>query len=277
MTQGWTRGRAPLRHFGISGYDIPTRDKIPIIRDLMSAKGKGLALDIGSGTGYTTYCVFGERPTVCVDLHAPNLRYHQSRMASILDVPQPLCVVGQATALPFKAGRFQFVLCSEVLEHLEDDETAVQELARVLASEGKAVITVPYTGLGFTSFLELWRIKSVHDFPGPEHHVRPGYDKRSLRELLNRHGLDIEDEVFYLRLFSRLVTDLVSFAHLLYEQVLHRRRAWTWSEAAAVEGGLAFRLYTSVFPILWGFSRLDRLLCRMRGFGLVVAIRKRTR
>jgi len=54
-----------------------------------------------------------------------------------------------AVALPFKAGVFRFILCSEVIEHLENDDAAVQELARVLSKDGRAVITVPYTGMGF--------------------------------------------------------------------------------------------------------------------------------
>ena len=261
--------------FGVSAYDFPTRDKIPRIRELMAAKGDGLALDIGCGTGYTTYFVFGERPTVCVDLHPPNLHYYRSTMALIPGGRRPLCVVAQATALPFKVGAFQFVLCSEVLEHLEDDGAAVRELARVLASNGRAVITVPCTEFGFTSFLELCGIKTVHDFPGPEQHVRPGYDERSLGQLLARHGLEIERHTYYLRFFTRLVTDLVSLAHLLYQRIVHRRRAWTWSDTAAAEGSLAFHFYTWIFPVLWLFSRLDLLIDRLRGFGLVAAGRKR--
>lgn len=258
----------------VSAYDIATLDKIPVIKRLMPAQGDGLALDIGIGTGYTTHAVFGERPTVCVDLHAPNLDYYRST-ASTGDSTDSLCVVSPASALPFKPGAFQFILCSEVLEHLEDDDTAVSEIARVLADDGRAVITVPYTGLGFVGFLELCRIKTVHDFPGPERHVRPGYDETSLRQILARHGLEIECYTYYLRLFTKLAVDLVSLAHLIYQRVIHGRRAWTWSEAADVEGGFAFRLFALVFPLLLAFSRLDKLLGRFRGFGLVASVRKR--
>lgn len=258
----------------VSAYDIATLDKIPAIKQLMPMDSDGLALDIGIGTGYTTSAVFGKRPTVCLDLHAPNLDYFRST-ASIDDSFNPLCVVSRASTLPFNTGAFKFILCSEVLEHLDDDDDAVSEIARVLADDGKAIITVPYTGIGFTGFLELFGIKTVHDFPGPERHVRPGYDEDSLQGLLGRHGLEIERHTFYLRLFTKLVVDLVSLAHLVYQRVVHRRRAWTWSEAAEVEGGGAFRLFTGVFPLLLAFSHLDRMLGRFRGFGLVAYVRKR--
>lgn len=261
------------RSFGVSAFDLATRDKLPVIKRLLAAEGDCLALDIGIGTGYTTYAVFGDRLTACVDLHAPNLDYYRSRMSDCRDT---LCVVAPASALPFRTGAFGFILCSEVLEHLEDDDAAVGEIARVLAEDGRVVITVPYSGLGFTGFLEIFGIKTVHDFPGPERHVRPGYDEHSLRELLARHGLELECHAYYLRLFTKLAVDLVSLVHLVYQRVIHRRRAWTWSEAANAEGSLAFRVYAWVFPLLMAFSRLDGILGRFRGFGLVVAARKRS-
>lgn len=268
--------RAVMAQLGLSAYDLPTRDKIPVIRRLMAPEAApGLALDIGIGIGYTTYGVFGDRPTVCVDLDAANLRYYRERVGSVPGARRPLCVIARATALPFKTGVFRFVLCSEVLEHLDDDHAAGEELARVLAPDGRAVITVPYTGLGFTGFLELLGIKTVHDFPGPEYHVRPGYDERSLARLLVHHGLDIERHEYYVRFFTRIATDAVSLAHLIYQRTVHRRRAWTWSEVAASQRSPVLRLYGKIFPLLWAFSRLDRLLRSRRGFGLIAAVRRR--
>ncbi|HVF90648.1 MAG TPA: class I SAM-dependent methyltransferase [Blastocatellia bacterium] len=258
---------------GVSAFDLPTLDKIPVIKELLRVAGEGLALDIGIGTGYTTFHVFGNRPTVCVDLHRPNLEYFRDRMRNASAAEQP-GVVAMATALPFRSGAFRFVLCSEVLEHLEDDDSAVREISRVLSQDGRAVITVPYTGIGFTGFLEALRIKTVHDFPGPEFHVRPGYDERSLAALLARHGLEIERHAFYMRFFTRVAVDMVSLSHIIYQRLAHGRRSWTWSEAAEAEGGLAFRLYTLAFPLLQAFSKMDRLIGGRRGFGLVASVRK---
>src|SRR5262245_11925677 len=131
-----TKQKSVADHFAISAHDLPTRDKIPIIKDLMNDDGHGLALDLGSGTGYTTYGVFGDRSTVCVDLYLPNLNYYRAKSALSKSIKEPLCVVARLTELPFKPGIFRFVLCSEVLEHLENDEPAVRELARVLANNG---------------------------------------------------------------------------------------------------------------------------------------------
>ncbi|MBE9552988.1 MAG: methyltransferase domain-containing protein [Proteobacteria bacterium] len=47
------------------------------------------------------------------------------------------------TALPFRDESFDFVICSHVLEHIEDDRAAMAELFRVLVPGGRAVVMVP--------------------------------------------------------------------------------------------------------------------------------------
>lgn len=272
-------GRPPVKSsvlecLRLSTYDLPTRDKIPVIQQLMKADGPGLAIDIGVGTGFTTYSIFGERPTVAVDVDTANLKIYRDRVRSVVGARPPLCVAALATALPFKEHVFTFALCSEVMEHLEDDDLAAHELERLLAPGATAVITVPYTGLGFTSFLELLGVKTVHDFPGPEFHVRPGYDETSLARLLHRHGLSLERHAYYFRFFTRLATDFVSLAHIWYQRLVHGRRAWTWSHVTAMEKSPVMQIYMRVFPILWAVSRLDRMLRSRRGFGLVAVVRK---
>jgi SAM-dependent methyltransferase len=272
-TEASRPGSRPARP-GISSFDLAARDKVTQMRGLLALDSDGLALDIGSGTGYTTENVFGDRTTVCVDFHQPNLQYYRQRVRMRGNRARALCTVATATALPFRNGSFKFVLCSEVLEHLEEDDTAAREIARVLASDGRVLITVPYSGLGFTSFLEILGIKTVHDYPGPERHVRPGYDERSLADLLQRHGLSIERYSFYFRFCTRILADCVSLAHLLYQRIAHGRRSWTWSDAAASETSWVFRLYAWMFPLLWTLSRADVALGGLRGFGLIAVAAK---
>ncbi len=271
-----TNDQLHKQSFGVSAYDLPTLDKIPVIQELMAAGGEGLALDIGIGTGFTTYNVFGDRPTVCLDYHAPNLHYYRNKLSTLTgDSGRALGVTAAATSLPFAPEAFRFILCSEVLEHLDDDDSAVSEIARVLSPDGRLVVTVPYTGMGYTGFLELCGIKTVHDFPGPEQHVRPGYDEQSLKELLARHGLEMERHAFYLRFFTRLAVDAVSLSHIIYQRVVHKRRAWTWADAAGAEDSAAFRFYTRLFPLFRAFSHLDNILPARRGFGIVAVVKKR--
>lgn len=60
-------------------------------------------------------------------------------------------VVADGTRLPFKTDSFSHTICSEVLEHVEDDQLAIHELARVMKSPGHACITVPHRRFYFTA------------------------------------------------------------------------------------------------------------------------------
>lgn len=53
-------------------------------------------------------------------------------------------VAADCTELPFKKGSFANIVCSEVLEHIEDDRQAISEIARTLSSSGSAVFTFPH-------------------------------------------------------------------------------------------------------------------------------------
>lgn len=46
--------------------------------------------------------------------------------------------------MPYRDASFDVVLCSHVLEHVEDDRAGIREVARVLRPGGWAVIMVPY-------------------------------------------------------------------------------------------------------------------------------------
>jgi SAM-dependent methyltransferase len=53
-------------------------------------------------------------------------------------------VAADGMRLPFKVGIFDHIICSEVLEHVEDDRKALHELARVLKPSGQLIITFPH-------------------------------------------------------------------------------------------------------------------------------------
>ncbi|HEV2451950.1 MAG TPA: class I SAM-dependent methyltransferase [Streptosporangiaceae bacterium] len=50
---------------------------------------------------------------------------------------------GDATAMPFPDATFDRVIAAEVLEHIPDDQRAMNEIARVLRPGGIAAVTVP--------------------------------------------------------------------------------------------------------------------------------------
>ncbi len=52
-------------------------------------------------------------------------------------------VACDATHLPFRDEAFDCVICSEVIEHIEEDELALQEIARIVKRGGELILTCP--------------------------------------------------------------------------------------------------------------------------------------
>jgi ubiquinone/menaquinone biosynthesis C-methylase UbiE len=53
-------------------------------------------------------------------------------------------VAADVAHLPFKAGSFSQVICSEVLEHLPDDRPALHEISSVMKPGGALILTFPH-------------------------------------------------------------------------------------------------------------------------------------
>ncbi len=93
-------------------------------------------------------------------------------------------VVGDLTLLPFRDGVFDAVTSGETLEHLDDDEAAVQDLGRVLKGGGRCVVTVP-------ALQSLWT-KSDDYY---EHRRR--YDRDNLTSMFHASGFAIDKASYW--------------------------------------------------------------------------------
>lgn len=75
-------------------------------------------------------------------------------------------VVADGLNLPFKPGVFSHTICSEVLEHLEDDYRALRELARVMRPSGRLIVTFPHKKFYFANddrFVQHFRRYELHE------------------------------------------------------------------------------------------------------------------
>jgi len=98
-------------------------------------------LDAGCGSG-RNLVEFGRLGVAeGVDASARAVEYCRRRgLAGVREAP--------LETLPFEDGRFDLILATDVIEHLDDDRTALGELRRVAAPGARLVITVPaYTWL----------------------------------------------------------------------------------------------------------------------------------
>ena len=94
-------------------------------------------------------------------------------------------ISADALHLPFPNGTFDKIICSEVLEHIDDDKTALTELVRVLRPGGSIAITVP----AWMPEKICWRLSDEYYAPkAVGGHVRI-YRKSKLRSKLIQSGL----------------------------------------------------------------------------------------
>jgi ubiquinone/menaquinone biosynthesis C-methylase UbiE len=90
--------------------------------------------------------------------------------------------------MPFDDASFDFIWCSEVLEHLFSPLAALKEIRRVLKPGGQFRCTVPYHGLLKNLGIALFAFERHYD---PEYpHIR-FFTKKSLKALVQRAGLNV--------------------------------------------------------------------------------------
>lgn len=118
--------------------------------DLLGLREGDLVLDMGAGAGRHSFeCYRRGADVVSLDYDASELPPVADLFWAMRDAGESrpdalgVCVNGDALRLPFPDDTFDRVICSEVFEHIPDDEGAMVELHRVLKPGGVLAATVP--------------------------------------------------------------------------------------------------------------------------------------
>ncbi len=179
-------------------------------------------LDVGSADAPSVRWMRGDHAGVSLDLFPEGL------------VPgEGVC--GSAMALPFRDEAFDVVAAFDVIEHCDDDASAVSEIARVLAPGGRVMLSVP-----------------AYQWAWSDHDVRAGHHRRYTRGQLDRlvqdAGLTVARSTY-------------AFGAVFPLFLAERARRGVRGSAEHANGRLP-----SVSPradrVLMGLSRLDQRLLR---------------
>ncbi|HMJ05584.1 MAG TPA: class I SAM-dependent methyltransferase [Chthoniobacterales bacterium] len=141
-----------------------------LARVLAGRQFEGACLNAGSGEGL--YAPFldgfsGVTRIAHMDLTEPNI-------AAQFAPGRHEDVAGSITQIPFADNSFDCCLCTEVMEHVAEDDRGFAELARVLKPGGLLLITTP-----------------TPPAPFDPAHVREGYTDDEMRAQLDRHGFEV--------------------------------------------------------------------------------------
>ncbi|MBU2637741.1 MAG: class I SAM-dependent methyltransferase [Nanoarchaeota archaeon] len=135
-------------------------------------------LDAGCGTGFLMKEIHDsvQSKITGVDI-LPKSIAHAKKLC-------PKCSFHRASLyhLPFKANSFDAVLCSEVLEHLDDPKKALAGLKRV--AKDYCIVCVPYEP--FFSIANILRLKYLRNWGNYPGHIHK-WGRKGFRKLLEGH------------------------------------------------------------------------------------------
>jgi len=149
----WYRGRRTVLEGVLGGLDLPAGTRI---------------LDAGCGSGRNMIELARYGTVTGVELSETSVALARERQCGEV-------VAGSVLEMPFPNHSFELAVSLDVIEHLEDDLTALREMRRTVAPGGALLVTVP-------AYQWLW---SGHDEIN-HHHRR--YTRRSLQRIGEQAG-----------------------------------------------------------------------------------------
>lgn len=118
--------------------------------DFLKLRSDQNLLDLGCGEGRhaITACLRENLVSVGVDLNLKDLNTAKERFAPFADNGNTTLIIAAANGqtLPFAGNTFDRVICSEVLEHIENYEQVISEILRVTKPGGLLAVSVPRFG-----------------------------------------------------------------------------------------------------------------------------------
>lgn len=121
----------------------PNEQILRKVVDLLAKEKPGSLLDVGAGTGFLSQKLadLGFAVSAC------DIDPSQFQVAKI-----PIKKANLGVKLPYRTNSFDYITCTEVIEHLENPWQGCRELARVLKKDGLLILTLP----NFSNLVSRW-------------------------------------------------------------------------------------------------------------------------
>lgn len=119
--------------------------KLAAMKDILGRIRYSDVLDIGCGDGGLLGTIDPTTNYTGIDISPTQLAYFKSILPTFnKHLPGKVSLtLGDATRLPFKQSSFDLVLACDVLEHVLDPTTVLNEIRRVLKPDGYSLFSIP--------------------------------------------------------------------------------------------------------------------------------------
>jgi SAM-dependent methyltransferase len=155
------------------------------IRELYKKNAAMEIFDAGMGFGQYTYFLakrFPESNILAIDVKDEQV-IDCRKFFSKRGYKNVKFEIADLTKIDFM-DKFDFILCVDVMEHIQEDELVFRNFANALNKGGKLLVNTP-SNLGGSDAHE------DDDESFIEEHARVGYSKEDITEKINRAGLDV--------------------------------------------------------------------------------------
>lgn len=178
---------------------------------------------------------------------------------------------------PWADNSFDVLIIIDVHEHFSDLDGFNREIARVVAPGGMAIVTTPN---GNTSLPVAFVKRHVGMGPEIYGHVVQGYRVNELQKMMSSVGLKPVDWGGYSKFFTESAELAINLA---YVKILVKKKEHpdvmvgtiaptNKKEMAAVQK--EYRMYSLIYPFMYLFSLLDKLIPGRGGYAVAVSARK---
>lgn len=208
------------------GSDLWANTRLRIIKKFVRG---GKVLDLGCGRGYIGNSLPGD--VVFGEINPEEFKDLESNKKTVLN----------ALKLPFKSCSYDYVVCSDMLEHIEDDVGVLEEINRVLKKDGKAIIMVP----------AYKRLFGHHDII-MDHKRR--YDKKDFKAKIRNFEIN----------YSRYICSLMFLPFLFNQRVVKSEKTYFGKS----------KLELKILPLLNIFSWIESSIKLPFGIGLLFVLKK---
>ncbi len=253
----------------ISEYSLTHRLRLPHILTLANLQKEDRVLEIGSGSGY-----FIGRIAKDVDFTVGIDYNRQNNLRASAHWRSTAFVTGGAINLPFKEKSFNKIICSEVIEHIEDDLALIEEAYRVLKTNGILVITTPNLKPTFGFYKFFKKLAGITEWDIG--HDREGYSEQQINRMLIGSKFVVQKMYTVNFLFPTLVRSITYLSRRILSRKIIEREGWGGAEIENIEKSRLFAVYKNLFPLVTAIAKIDSIFCPFaKGHTIVIKARKK--